>query len=86
MHFDRTLFTCSCEGWRGWWGGGGWGEELNAFRFATFIGRFPSDGAASMAVKGLTSTLAPVNQTNVGGDISTQPFHGSFASLFCHCC
>ena len=27
--------------------------SLNDFKFATFIGRFPSDGAASMAVKGL---------------------------------
>ena len=26
---------------------------LNDFKFATFIGRFPSEGAASMAVKGL---------------------------------
>ena len=29
------------------------GEELNGFKFATFIGRFPNDGAASMAEKGL---------------------------------
>ena len=28
-------------------------KKLNDFKFATFIGRFPSDGAASMAVKGL---------------------------------
>ena len=32
------------------WGGGG---SLNDFKFGTFIGRFPSDCLASMAVKGL---------------------------------
>ena len=29
----------------------------NGFKFGTFIGRFPSDGAASVAVKGLTPSL-----------------------------
>ena len=29
--------------------------SLNDFKFGTFIGRFPSDGAASMAVKGLSN-------------------------------
>ena len=30
------------------------GEKIsNVFRFCTFIGRSPTDGAASMAVKGL---------------------------------
>ena len=28
-------------------------KKLNDFKFGTFTGRFPSDGAASMAVKGL---------------------------------
>ena len=32
------------------WGGGG---KLNDFKFVTFIGLFQSDGAESMAVKGL---------------------------------
>ena len=41
MHFDRSPFTCSCKGVKG----------LNDFKFSTFIG--PSDGAASIAVKGL---------------------------------
>ena len=36
------------RGGRGKRGGGG----LNGFKFAIFIGRFRSDGAASMAVKG----------------------------------
>ena len=31
-------------------------KSLNSFKFVTFIGRFQSDGAASMAVKGLIST------------------------------
>ena len=28
-------------------------KSLNSFKFGTFIGRFPSDGAASMTAKGL---------------------------------
>ena len=44
MHFDRNPFTCSREGGK---------KSLNDFKFGTFIGRFPSDGAASMAEKGL---------------------------------
>ena len=36
-------------GWR--WGGGVGGLSLNDLKFSTFIGRFPSDGPASMAVK-----------------------------------
>ena len=28
-------------------------KSLNGFKFGTFIDRFPSDGAATMAVKGL---------------------------------
>ena len=32
---------------------------LNEFKFGTFIGRFPSEGAASVAVKGLRSCLIP---------------------------
>ena len=30
-------------------------KSLNDFKFVIFIGRFPSDGAASMAVKGLSN-------------------------------
>ena len=33
--------------------GGGGGGDLDDFKFGTFIGRFPSDGAARVAVKGL---------------------------------
>ena len=36
---------------RGEWGGGG--GALNDLRFVAFITRFPSEGAACMAVKGL---------------------------------
>ena len=43
MHFGRSPFTGSCE----------WGKSLNNFKIGTFIGRFLSDGAANMAVKGL---------------------------------
>ena len=31
-------------------------KGLNGFILATFVGRFPSDGATSMAVKGLTGS------------------------------
>ena len=34
-HFDRNLFTCSCEE----------REGINDFKFGTFIGHFPSDGS-----------------------------------------
>ena len=36
----------------GWGGGGG---RLNDFQFSTAIGRLPSDGVASIAMKRLTS-------------------------------
>ena len=44
VHFDRNYFTCSCKRER---------KSLHDFKFGTFTGRFPSDGAASMAVKEL---------------------------------
>ena len=51
MYFDENLFTYSCVCvWVGWGGGGG---GLNDFKFDTFISHFSTDGAASMAVKGL---------------------------------
>ena len=34
---------------------GGWGGRLNDFQFSTAIGRLPSDGVASIAMKRLTS-------------------------------
>ena len=33
------------------------GKRLNDCKFVTFIGRFPSDGMASMAVKGYGEAL-----------------------------
>ena len=36
-----------------WWEFGGGGGALNDFKFGTFIGHFPNEGVASMAVKGL---------------------------------
>ena len=53
MHFDRSPFTRSCEAVAGGGGGGGGGGSLNDFKFGTFIGRFLSEGAASMAVEEL---------------------------------
>ena len=38
-------------------GGEGGLKSLNDFKFGTSVGRFPSDGAASRAVKGLTSSF-----------------------------
>ena len=37
--------------------GGGREESLNDFKFCTFVGRSPIDGAAGMAVKGLSRRL-----------------------------
>ena len=34
-----------------------WWKSQNDFRFGTFVGRFPSDRAASMAVKGFNLNL-----------------------------
>ena len=39
-------------------------KSLNDFKFGTFAGRFPSDGAASMAVKGLKRTFGMVGVYN----------------------
>ena len=36
---------------------GGGGGSPNGFKLGTFIGRFPNDGTASMAVKGLNKIL-----------------------------
>ena len=52
VHFDRNLFTRSCEG--GWVGGWGKGEGFNDFSFGTFIGCFESDGTVSTAEKVLS--------------------------------
>ena len=48
VHFNGIPFMCSCEGKekKG-------KQKLNDYKFFTFTGRFPSDGAASLAVKGL---------------------------------
>ena len=37
------------------------GESLRGFKFGTFVGRFLSDGAASMAVEGLRECLKPLS-------------------------
>ena len=37
-------------------------ESLSGFRFGIFVGRFPSDGAASKAVKGLSVRDEDVKQ------------------------
>ena len=50
VHFDRNPFTCSYKS-------GKKEEDLNDLKFGTFIGRFPRDGAACMAVKGLSTTV-----------------------------
>ena len=44
FQYYGSTFTRSCEGG---------GKSLNGFKFGDFMIRFPSDGAASMAVKGL---------------------------------
>ena len=44
MHFDRNPLFVRIRG-----------KNHNDFKFGTFIGRQPSDGAACVAVKGLNS-------------------------------
>ena len=48
MHFNRNPFTCSCEA--------GGKKALMVSDLALFLDFFSSDGAASMAVKGLSAT------------------------------
>ena len=52
-HFDINHFTCSCER----------GKSLNDLKLGTFVGRFPSDGVASMAVKGLMFVYIVLRKT-----------------------
>ena len=54
MNFVKSPFTCLCAG-RG-------GETLNNIKFGTFIGRFSSEDAASMGVKGLMLTYVCVKK------------------------
>ena len=49
VHFGRNPFTCACEG--------GVKKSLDGFQFCSFSGRFSSDGAASVAVKGLITDM-----------------------------
>ena len=44
-------------------GGGGGGGSLNDLKFGTFVGLLPSDGVASMAVKGLMSIYIVLHKT-----------------------
>ena len=41
-------------------------KSLNDFKFGTFNGRFPCDGAASMAVNGLTDKTKTFRLTEIG--------------------
>ena len=40
-------------------------KDPHGFKFGTFVGRFPSDSAASMAVKGLTLEASSVFHSKV---------------------
>ena len=57
MNFDSSPFTCSCAGEKK--------KNLNNLKFGTFIGRFSSDDAASMAVKGLIGTVKAFHGTSL---------------------
>ena len=64
MHFDRNPFTCSCEK----------EKKLTDFKFGTFVSRFLSDGAASMAAKGLivknkVTQIVSINNTVLAGTV-----------------
>ena len=45
MHFNRNHFSRARAQVK---------KDFNDFKFGTFLGRFPSDGAGSIAVKGLS--------------------------------
>ena len=62
--FDRDLFTCSCEGWGVGGMEGGEAVSFNDFKFGTLVGRFSSDGGASVAVKGLNASWQCVHLQN----------------------
>ena len=38
-------------------------KDLNGFKFGNSVGRFPSDGAATMAVKGLITICSEAKET-----------------------
>ena len=48
------------------------GKIFNDFKFGTFIGCFPNDGGASMAVKGLKGGGDGEEKTTVG-DVGADP-------------
>ena len=50
-------------------------------KFGTFIGRFPSDGRASMAVKGLSDVRSPRLQ-HMGKKPSSKIFYTKIRGLF----
>ena len=66
MHFDRHHFVCSCQR----------EKSFNDLKFGTFIGRFPNDGPASMAVERLTSTetirLTIYKEEEAGGSTNSR--------------
>ena len=45
-------------------------KSLNNFKFGTFTGCFPSDGAASMAVKGLREAMMMMKSCLMSSDVS----------------
>ena len=74
MHFDRNPFACSREGAKKHlmielnskyfnYPTSGCFVVVNDFRLGTRTGRFPSNGAASMAVKGSKGTLIQYDNT-----------------------
>ena len=56
-HFDRKPFTSSCQRKKG----------LIDFKFCTFTGRFQSDAAANIAVKGLNQSVLLYSKQNRKG-------------------
>ena len=59
-------------------------KSLNSFKCSTFIGRLPSDGAASLAVKGLMDTPEIPDRssaTDIQSDIPG-PAWGNFPTIF----
>ena len=61
-----------------------WGKSLNDYKFGTFIGRFPYDGAESMAMKGLTRNEMFGIFRAFRGCVKVSDFCGSLHVPFVH--
>ena len=60
-------------------------KDRNDFQFGTFVGRFPSESAASMAVKGLKERNCDAVRSQFGGPWALSPVHHMEGRRLFHC-